>query len=147
MSKHKRISSTTSTQDTEATAPESSHRPHGRVDRFPENTWELVHHDETSYVLVEGGVKRLRISRSKDSLSRSTVPPNERASLTSDTQEAVNHMHSRSGPATNMISLVQDDLDAADSLQDMYLELLWMFDAVIGEIADVCRPSSRSEPN
>jgi len=50
-------------------------------------------------------------------------------------------MHSCSGPATTVVSLVQDaqeDLDAVDSLQDRYLEFLRVFDAVIGEVANVC---------
>ncbi|KAG1848541.1 hypothetical protein DFJ58DRAFT_467239 [Suillus subalutaceus] len=151
--KRKRNSSTNSTQDTRTTAPESSHH------RLVENTRELVHHDETNYALVKGGVKKLRISRSKDSPSRSSVPPNERASSISvhvapsglemevdtqsalqDTQEAVQHMHSLPRPAKTVVSHLQEaqeDLDAADICQDIYLELLRVFDAVIGEIADV----------
>ncbi|KAG1869428.1 hypothetical protein DFJ58DRAFT_911289, partial [Suillus subalutaceus] len=159
MDKRKRNLSRNSTPDTEETAPESSHQPHGRVDRFLENTQELLHHDETNYVLVKGGFKKLRISRLKDSPSRSPVPPNECASSTSvqmapsglemeadtqsalqDTQEAVKHMHSRLGPATTVVSPVQDgqdDLDDVDMFQDTYLEPLRIFDDVIEEIADV----------
>ncbi|KAG1844513.1 hypothetical protein DFJ58DRAFT_27102 [Suillus subalutaceus] len=105
--KGKSNSSRNSTQDPEATARESSHRPRGRVGQFLKK--------------VKGGVNKLRISRSKDSTSRSPVPPNindERISSTlvqttpsvveadtqsalQDTQEAVQHMHSLSGPAYN----------------------------------------------
>jgi hypothetical protein len=54
-----------------------------------------------------------------------------------DTQKAV---HSRPGPATIIISHIQDlqeDLDAGGNFQDICLEPLRTFDAVIGEIADV----------
>jgi hypothetical protein len=57
-----------------------------------------------------------------------------------DTQEAVKHMHSLSGPANTGVSLVQDtqeDLNAADSFQDTHLKPLRVFDAVIRERADV----------
>ncbi|KAG1869440.1 hypothetical protein DFJ58DRAFT_64525 [Suillus subalutaceus] len=57
--KRKRKLSRNSSQDTEATAPESSHRPHGRV---VENTRELVHETSYAFKVTEGGVKRLRIS-------------------------------------------------------------------------------------
>jgi hypothetical protein len=76
------------------------------------------------------------------------VEPNTQSAL-QDTEEAVTHMHPLSKHATTGVSLVQDaqeDLDAADSFQDIYLKPLKIFDAVIGDIADVCRPSFPSEP-
>jgi len=120
--KRKRDSSRNSTPD--ATAPESLHPR------------ELVHHDEASYALLHGGAKRLKISHSKDSTSRHLVPPN----IYHEHTPSTSHMHSCSGPATTVVSLVQDaqeDLDAVDSLQDRYLEFLRVFDAVIGEVANV----------
>jgi hypothetical protein len=67
-----------------------------------------------------------------------------------DTQEAVEDMHSLSGHQTTVVSVLQGaqkDLEAADSFQDTYLQPLRIFDTVIGEVANVGRPSSRSEPN
>jgi hypothetical protein len=67
-----------------------------------------------------------------------------------NTQEAVEDMHSLSGHKTTVVSILQGaqkDLDAADSFQDTYLQPLRIFDTVIGEVANVYRPSSRSEPN
>jgi hypothetical protein len=76
------------------------------------------------------------------------VEPNTQSAL-QDTEEAVTHMHPLSKHATTGVSLVQDaqeDLDAADSFQDIYLKPLKIFDAVVEDIADVCRPSFPSEP-
>jgi hypothetical protein len=115
--KRKRNSSRNSTPDTEATAPESLYPP------------ELVHHGETSYALLNGGVKRLRISHSKDSTSHHPVHPDERTSLTS-------HMHSSSEHATTLVQDAQEHLDPADSLQVIYLKA-GIFDAVIRDIVDV----------
>jgi hypothetical protein len=67
-----------------------------------------------------------------------------------DAQEAEKHMHSLSGRETTVVSVLQSaqkDLDTVDNFEDTYLKPLQIFDAVIGEIADVCKPSSRSEPN
>jgi hypothetical protein len=67
-----------------------------------------------------------------------------------DAQEAEKHMHSLSEHETTVVSVLQStqkDLDAIDNFEDTYLKPLQIFDVVIGEIADVCRPSSRSEPN
>ncbi|KAG2031201.1 hypothetical protein BDR03DRAFT_135037 [Suillus americanus] len=76
MTRSKGNSSRNSTQQThtssEGTARERSHRPRGRVGRFLDK--------------VKNGANKLRVSRSKDSRSRSPLPPNvnhERASLTS----------------------------------------------------------------
>ncbi|KAG1851344.1 hypothetical protein DFJ58DRAFT_427154 [Suillus subalutaceus] len=148
MSKGK--SSRGSTQQThnsnETTAGEGPHRTRGKVNRFLGK--------------VKDGVNKLRPSRSKDSRSRSPVPPNvnqEGVSTTSAapsgveveadtrsalqvTQEAVEVMHSLSGHATTVISLVQgaqEDLDTADKFQDTYLKPLKIFDDVIGKIADL----------
>jgi hypothetical protein len=57
-----------------------------------------------------------------------------------DAQQAARHMHPLSGPAMTVASTGQDaqaDLDAADGLQDTYLKPLRIFDAAIGEIANV----------
>lgn len=65
-------------------------------------------------------------------------------------QEADKHMHSLSGPGVAVGSVLQNaqgDLDALDNFEDTYLQPLKIFEAVIGAIADVCRPSSRSELN
>jgi hypothetical protein len=54
-------------------------------------------------------------------------------------------MHSRSRPATTVVFHLQDaqdDLDIANILQDIHLELLRAFDDVIGEIVDVWAPFS-----
>jgi hypothetical protein len=67
-----------------------------------------------------------------------------------DAQEAEKHMHALSGHETTVVSALQSaqkDLDAVDDFEDTYLKPLQIFDAVIGEIADVCRPCSQSEPN
>ncbi|KIK45029.1 hypothetical protein CY34DRAFT_574316, partial [Suillus luteus UH-Slu-Lm8-n1] len=145
-------SSRNSAQETrtsnDTTARGGSHRPRSRIRRF----W--------------GGVKdKLRTSRSKDSRSRSPVPPNvddQRASSTPDlevqaapsdvqvgddtqlairdAQQAVTRMLPLSGPAITVASVGQDgpaDLDAADGFQDTYLTPLRIFDTVIGEIANV----------
>jgi hypothetical protein len=61
------------------------------------------------------------------------------------THKAVDDMHSLSGHQTTVVSVLQGaqkDLDAVDNFEDTYLKPLQIFDAVIGEIADVCRPSS-----
>ncbi|KAG2369129.1 hypothetical protein BDR07DRAFT_852877 [Suillus spraguei] len=130
----------------EATAPGGSHRPRSRVGRFLQK--------------VREGAKKLKISRSKDSLNPSPVLLDERASSTpnlettpsavrveadtqsalQDTQGAASHIHSLSEPAITVVSDLQgaqEDLDAADSFQDTYLEPLRIFDTVIGTLADV----------
>ncbi|KAG1852862.1 hypothetical protein DFJ58DRAFT_399683 [Suillus subalutaceus] len=147
----KRNSSRNSTQQTrtssEALAPGGSvrglsHRPRGRVGRFLKKVKD-----------------KLRISRSKDSRSRSPVPPNvnhEGASSTSaassavevtdtqlelrDAQESTKRMHPLAGPVITVASVGQggqEDLDAVDNFQDTYLEPLRIFDNVIGKIADL----------
>lgn len=57
-----------------------------------------------------------------------------------DAQQATKRMHPLSGPAIAVASVGQDtqaDLDAADGFRDTYLKPLGIFDAVIGEIANV----------
>ncbi|KAG2364435.1 hypothetical protein BDR07DRAFT_1375105 [Suillus spraguei] len=149
-----------STQDTEATVHESSHRPRDGV------YWFLGK--------VKDGANKLRATRSKDSRSRSPAPPNvyhhECASSTpnikaqvtpsgvevevhtqsalQDARHATKRMHPLSGSAITAVSVdknAQADVNAADSFQDTYLKPLRIFDAVISEIANVCKPSSRSE--
>ncbi|KAG1836207.1 hypothetical protein DFJ58DRAFT_917728, partial [Suillus subalutaceus] len=132
----------------EETARGSSHRPRGRVGRFPEK--------------VRDGANNLRVSRSKDSRSRSPAPPNvlhqcvsstpniievqaapSSVEVEADTQSAFQDaqcMQPLSGPAITVTSVGQDaqaDLDAAEGFQDTYLEPLRIFDDVIGKIADV----------
>jgi hypothetical protein len=66
-----------------------------------------------------------------------------------DAQEAEKYMHSLSGRETAVVFALenaQEDLDAVDNFEDSYLKPLKIFDAVIDEIANVCRPCSRSEP-
>ncbi|KAG1847347.1 hypothetical protein DFJ58DRAFT_483802 [Suillus subalutaceus] len=103
--------------------------------------------------------KKLRISRSKDSGSRSPLPPNvnhEGASSTSaapspmevtntqselrGAQEFPMRMHPLAGPVITVASVGQggeENLDAVDSFQDTYLEPLRILDNVISKIADV----------
>jgi hypothetical protein len=57
-----------------------------------------------------------------------------------DAQQAARRMHPLSGPAITVVSVGQDaraGLDAADGFQNTYLKHLRIFDAVIGEIANV----------
>jgi hypothetical protein len=65
-------------------------------------------------------------------------------------QEAEKNMHSLSEPGAAVASALQraqKDLSVLDNFQDTYLKPLKIFEAIIGEIANVCRPSSRSELN
>jgi hypothetical protein len=67
-----------------------------------------------------------------------------------DAQLAPKRMHLLSGRAISVASHGQDaqsDLNAVVNVEDTYFEPLRIFDQVIEKIADVCRPSSRSEPN
>ncbi|KIK38627.1 hypothetical protein CY34DRAFT_14919 [Suillus luteus UH-Slu-Lm8-n1] len=153
MTRRKQNSSRDSTKETrtssEASTRGSSHRPRGRVNRLLGS--------------IKEGVNKFR-TRSKDSRSRSPVPPHEHASSTQDVevhaapsqagaeveadtqsalrdaQQAAKRMHPLSGPAITAASVGQDaqaDLDAADGFQDTYLKPLRIFDSVIGEIANV----------
>ncbi|KAG1855346.1 hypothetical protein DFJ58DRAFT_745500 [Suillus subalutaceus] len=136
-------SSRDSTQEThtgtssEATARESSHRPRGGLGRFVEK--------------VKDGANKLKILRSKDSRSRSPIPPNayhQRAPSTSniievqaalsgveveadtqsaprDAQKATKHMFSFLGFLRTMVPAGQDAQEAlstADKSQDTYLQ-------------------------
>jgi hypothetical protein len=65
-------------------------------------------------------------------------------------QEAEQRMHSLPEPEITVASVLQgaqEDLDVLDNFKETYLQPLKIFDAVIGEISDVYRPSSRSELN
>jgi hypothetical protein len=65
-------------------------------------------------------------------------------------QEAEQRMRSLPEPETTVASVLQgaqEDLDVLGNFEETYLQPLKIFDAVIGEISDVCRPSSRSELN
>lgn len=56
-----------------------------------------------------------------------------------DAHEAATHMHPLSGPAITAVSADQDaqeDLDAAEDLQDAYIKPLRISTDVIGRIAD-----------
>ncbi|KAG1846608.1 hypothetical protein DFJ58DRAFT_915374 [Suillus subalutaceus] len=122
-------SSRNSTQQThtssEGTARESSNRPRSRVGRLLEK--------------VKDGANKLRISRSKNSRSRSLAPPDievqaapSGVEVEADTQSALRdahgaakRIHPLSGPVMSVGQDAQADLDAAG----MY------------------GPSFRSEPN
>ncbi|KAG2107521.1 uncharacterized protein F5147DRAFT_761311 [Suillus discolor] len=149
---HSSRDSTRETHTTsQATAPGSSHRPRGRIGRFLKKLKE--------------DAKKLK-RRSKDSRSHSPAPPNarreERASSTPnieaqaapsdtgveadvpsalrDAQGATEHMHSLSRRSKAVASAgkdAQEDLDTAGKFEDAYLKPLRIFDAVIGEIADL----------
>jgi hypothetical protein len=57
-----------------------------------------------------------------------------------DAQQAAKRIHPFSGPTITVASVGQDAqayLNAADGFQDTYLKPLRVFDAVIGEIANV----------
>ncbi|KAG2355729.1 hypothetical protein BDR07DRAFT_1492834 [Suillus spraguei] len=126
-------SSRDSTQEThtssQETARESSHRPRNKVRRFLGK--------------VKDGVNKLRTSRSKNSRSRSPVPPNVHASSIphpEDAQEPAKYMRPLSEPVTTVVSVSQDaqaGLDTAGKFQDTYLKPLRIFDEVIGKIANV----------
>ncbi|KIK33348.1 hypothetical protein CY34DRAFT_715693 [Suillus luteus UH-Slu-Lm8-n1] len=65
-------------------------------------------------------------------------------------QEAEQRMHSLPEPEIAVASFLQgaqEDLDVLDNFEETYLKPLKIFDAVIGEISNVCRPSSQSELN
>jgi hypothetical protein len=65
-------------------------------------------------------------------------------------QEAEQRIHSLSEPEITVASALQgaqEDLDVLDNFEETYLKPLKIFDAVIGEISNVCRPSSQSELN
>ncbi|KAG2353382.1 hypothetical protein BDR07DRAFT_1383215 [Suillus spraguei] len=140
MRKGKSSTQRDSTQET-GEASGSSHRPRGKVGRFLQK--------------VREGAKKLKISRSKDSINRNPVPPNEGASsipnleapsgVEADTksalqeaQEAASGMHPLSGPTIAVDSEAQGaQEDIVDSFQDTYLNPLRIFDVVIEQLADV----------
>ncbi|KAG1861063.1 hypothetical protein C8R48DRAFT_801715 [Suillus tomentosus] len=149
---HSSRDSTQATQtSSKATAGETSHRPRSKIGQFLKKLKE--------------DAKKLR-RRSKDSRSHSSAPPNtcheESASSTPnieaqagpsgvkveddvqsvlrDAQGATEHMHSLSGHAITVASAgkdAQEDLDTAGEFGDTYLKPLKIFDAVIGEIANL----------
>ncbi|KAG1837691.1 hypothetical protein DFJ58DRAFT_846337 [Suillus subalutaceus] len=113
------------------TAGESSHRPHGRVGRFPDKAKDEL--------------------RTLDQAMLSGVEVEADTQLAlQGAQEAAKRIHPLSGPAKRVVSVgqgAQADLHTAQGFQDTYLKPLKIFDTVIGEIANVCRSSSRSQPN
>ncbi|KAG1834361.1 hypothetical protein DFJ58DRAFT_917992, partial [Suillus subalutaceus] len=139
MTRRKGNSSRDSTQQThtssEGTARESSHRPRSRVNRFLEKVKSGVNNDSP----IPPNANHERASLTSAAPSRVQVEAEAQSAL-QDTREAAEGIHSLSGHATTVVSLVQDaqeDLDAADKFQETYLKPLRIFDAVIGEIADV----------
>ncbi|KAG2048459.1 hypothetical protein BDR06DRAFT_976024 [Suillus hirtellus] len=129
----------------QATAPGSSHRPRSKIGRFLKKLKEEA--------------KMLR----RDSCSQSPAPPNvshdEPVSPTPNieaqagpsgvkvkddvqsvlwgAQDAMEHMHLLSGRAASPGKEAQEDLHTAGKFGDTHLKPLKIFDAVIGEIADV----------
>ncbi|KIK32150.1 hypothetical protein CY34DRAFT_19251, partial [Suillus luteus UH-Slu-Lm8-n1] len=125
-------SSRNSAQETrtseDAMAPGGSHRPRSKIRKFLGNVKDKF---RTS---AQAAMPGAEVEADPQSALRDAQPALQ------DAQPAASRMHPLSGPAITVTSVGKDaqaDLDAADGFQDTYLQPLRIFDAVIGEIANV----------
>ncbi|KAG2361888.1 hypothetical protein BDR07DRAFT_1376903 [Suillus spraguei] len=109
MAKGKGNSSRNSTQEVEAAAPGSSHRPRSTVRRFLKK--------------VKDGAKKLKLTSALQNAQRAT--------------EHMRLLSSPAMTVMSGAQNAQADLDAAGTFQDTYLKPLRIFDNVIEKIADV----------
>ncbi|KAG2369132.1 hypothetical protein BDR07DRAFT_1371699 [Suillus spraguei] len=130
----------------EATAPGGSHRPRGKVGQLLKKLKEgakklrISHCSPEGTCFIEREYPVSLISGVRTAPSVVAVEAGSRSPLQDAQEAAANRMHSLSGLAMAVDSVLQDaqeDLDDADSFQDTYLEPLRMFDTVIGKLADV----------
>ncbi|KAG2141188.1 uncharacterized protein EDB93DRAFT_1105789 [Suillus bovinus] len=135
----------------EAAARGNSHRPRSKIGRFLKKLKEDAKksrryfkvcrsHGPTSENVVHDERASSNPNIEVQAGPSSVKPEPDIQSALRDAQDATKHMHSLSGPAITVASAGQDaqkDLDTAGRFEDTYLKPLKIFDAVIGEIANV----------
>ncbi|KIK32142.1 hypothetical protein CY34DRAFT_19261 [Suillus luteus UH-Slu-Lm8-n1] len=144
-------SSRNSAQETrtsnETTARGGSHRPRSKIRKFLGDVGDKLRTSVSrsgSPVPPNVDISDQRASSTPDLEAQAAMPGVEveadPQSALRDAQQAASCMHPLKGPAITVTSVGKDaqaDLDAADGFQDTYLKPLRIFDAVIGEIANV----------